>query len=176
LNLSVYATGQAPGKHESFDLGRMKTKFAVNQFQHQEVERQEGLRKNLGMRTNLPLMYGLAAEHSDPAEDLLRFRFRLLQAMDMLSLAICCTKPPAATTQDVHPRAGEGPLRLSLDRRAADLLVVDPWPFNVGRMTFKVPARRVPGRVYGSEAEFRGVYAGAAVEELSLTMADVHHA
>lgn len=171
LALSVFATSQAERKHETFDLAHVKAKFAVNQFQHHEFERQERIRKQIGMRTDLPLTFGLAAAGIDPAEDLLRSNFRLLQAMDMLSLAICCTQPPAPVTQDVHPRPGQSPVRLSLTRKEADLLLVDPWPFDRPRLTFEVPARRLAAHAYEYEETFQAVYAAAPTEMLSLTLA-----
>jgi hypothetical protein len=173
LSLSVYATSQASMKHEKFDVGQMKEKFLVNQFQHGEVVRQERLRKALRMRDDLPLTYGLAAAGVDEREDRLRFDFRLLQAMDMLSLAICCTEPPAATTQEVHLRPGGEAVKLGLRRAGADLLVVDPWPFEEKRMEFEVPARRVEGRAYESVEAFREAYDRAGVELLKVTIAAV---
>lgn len=171
LALSVFATSHAPSDRESFDLANLQSKFAVNQFQHHEVERQERLREHVGLRTDLPLTFGLANVGVDPAEDLLRHHFRLLQAMDMLSLAICCTAPPAPTTQDVHPQPGRAPVRLVLSRPQPDLLLVDPWPFDQPRLTFNVPARRVAAHAYGSEAAFQTVYRDAPRDMLSLIVA-----
>jgi hypothetical protein len=171
LALSVYATTQAAMKHEKLDTSHLQDKFSVNQFQHREVERQEALRKRLGMRVDLPLKYGLAAEGVDEREDRLRADFRLLQAMDMLSLSICCTQPPAPTTQEVHPRVGDKAIKLGLQRVTGDLLQVDPWPFTEDEIELEVGARKVEARAYGSEREFFEVYRAAPAEMLQLTIA-----
>jgi hypothetical protein len=104
LALSAFATGNAPVNHEKFDLSDPKNRFAINKFQQREIERQESLRRQLGLRTDLPLEHGLAAEHASPSEDAVRADFRLLQAMDQLSLGMCCTQPPQAHTTPVHPQ------------------------------------------------------------------------
>jgi hypothetical protein len=58
LALSIFATSQsAPGRHEPFDASQLSERFEVNKFQHREVERQELLRRQLGLRTDLPLTH-----------------------------------------------------------------------------------------------------------------------
>ncbi len=86
LSLSVIASTQAAGNHEKFDMSKMTEQFELNKFQHREIERQERLRKELGMNTDRPLKFGLAFAGTDLKEDQLLFNFRLLQAMDMCSL------------------------------------------------------------------------------------------
>lgn len=106
LALSIYATTHAPHQHEKFDISQMHERFEVNKFQHREVERQEQLRRRLGLRTDLPLKHGLAEPNASPEDDQVMFDFRLLQAMDLISLCLCCTKPPAEQTQDVFKQPG----------------------------------------------------------------------
>ncbi|HEY8666580.1 MAG TPA: DUF3891 family protein, partial [Tepidisphaeraceae bacterium] len=85
LSLSFYATGPSPFTNEKFDLSTPQAKFAINKFQHHEVQRQEALRAELGLRNDLPRKFGLS-EAADPRERELVFHFRLLQAMDKISL------------------------------------------------------------------------------------------
>jgi hypothetical protein len=48
LSLSIHATPPPPSKLEKFDVQRMHEQFAVNKFQHREIERQEQIRLGLG--------------------------------------------------------------------------------------------------------------------------------
>jgi hypothetical protein len=152
------------------DVAAMQDKFAFNQFQHAEVERQERLRKSLGLRTDLPLTYGLAKPGTGPAEDRLLHDFRMLRAMDLVSLALCCTAPPAPTTEDVHPRPGDPPIKLALSRVTPTTVTVDPWPFDHNHLQFTIPCRRLKAHPFDSAEAFRDAYRTAPAEPLSLAI------
>jgi hypothetical protein len=96
LSLSALAAGMAQERRAkgAFDPSQLTDQFEMNKFQHREIERQEQLRRRLGLRTDLPVHLGLAELNVDPAEDELRADLRWLQAMDLISLALCCTSPP----------------------------------------------------------------------------------
>jgi hypothetical protein len=152
LALSAYATSLTSFQHEKLDVASLPARFELNKFQHREIERQERLRRELGLSTEIPLTMGLADEHVDEREDELRAALRWLQAMDLLSLSVCCTKPPQEKSQDVYARPGEEGEGLRV-RREGDDLVVSPWPFGVERIEVEIPAVIVPARRYGSEGE-----------------------
>lgn len=143
-----------------------RDQFEINKFQHREIERQERLRRQLGMRTDLPLHLGLAAPGKDPGEDLLRFHFRLLTLCDRLSLALCYGKELFPVIEDVHARAGGPPIpmrtRLTDDRT----LEVGPWPFDEPALAAEVPCRRVAGGPFENEPAFRAAYATAPAERV----------
>jgi len=167
LALSVFAaSSNVSMQHEQFDLSQQQAQFEFNKFQHREIERQERLRQKLGMRLDRPLKYGLADEGADEAEDRLRFNFRLLQAMDLCSLAICCTKPPADHTFDVHQKIGAPAIHMELRREGNDLLV-EPWPFDVESITVQFPYRAIAARQY-EVGEFRRELARAEVRGLAV--------
>ena len=171
LSLSIHASSAPPGKHEKFDVQKMHEQFAVNKFQHREVERQEELRHALGFNTDVPLKHGLAEAKVSPDEDRVRFDFRLLQAMDLLSLCLCCSNLPQGETNDVLKSTTADPIKLKLRRRPDGVLHVDPWPFDVDRIEIRVPCRRLPGRRFESVEKFRAVYRDAPVEGLNLAAA-----
>lgn len=172
LALSIFATTQRPpGEHEHFDVARLTERFEVNKFQHREIERQEQLRRQLGLRTDLPLTHGLAEPHASAEDDRLAFDFRMLQAMDLISLCLCCTHPPADKTQDVFPKPGAAPLHLKLKRDGEGVVHVDPWPFDVARIELLVPFRRVPGRAYRDADDLRDSLVAAPSEELAVVVA-----
>ena len=160
LSLSVIATTQPAGNHEKFTTSRMTEQFELNKFQHREIERQEQLRKELGMSTDRPLKFGLAFAHTDEDEDRLLFNFRLLQAMDMCSLGLCCTSVPSFRTSDVLTRVGGETIQLSLERDGNNLRV-DPWPFARQTIDVRIPFKRVRAGAFKSEEEFRDAFASS---------------
>jgi hypothetical protein len=169
LSLSVYATTRTTQPHEKFDTASSIERFEVNKFQHKEIERQENLRRALGMRVDLPLTCGLAQPNLDPREDQLHFDFRLLQAMDQLSLAICCTHPPMPQSGPVHPHPGSPTTHFAFRRAANDTdVTVHPWPFNAPEIPVTLPTRRLPTGPWADEPTFRAAYAAAPEEQFPL--------
>jgi hypothetical protein len=63
--------------------------FEINKFQHRQIEIQEELRGRLGLSNDVPRKLGLAKLGTSPADDQLLFNFRMLTAMDRVSLALC---------------------------------------------------------------------------------------
>jgi hypothetical protein len=166
LSLSVFATSETGFTHEKFDLDNPQDRFAIIKFQQHEIVRQEALRQRLGLRAEKPLHHaGLPREVMQRAEDGLQFNFRLLQAMDAISLAACCTTTPMNQTQDVFRKPAGEKVKLSLARRGNDVLV-DPWPFAVSEVEVQIPACRVPGKTYGSDDELRAAYGAAGGAEV----------
>jgi len=160
LNLSVFASTLP-----QFDIGTQQEKFAMVKFQQREIERQEDLRTKLGLRTERPTHHQLAHDVTQKKEDQLTFNFRLLQAMDVISLAACCTKPPTAQTQDVFPHPGGAPVRLNLARRDKDV-VVNPWPFAPDEIELMIPVCRIERRKFVSEDDLRDATAKGSSEVL----------
>jgi hypothetical protein len=167
LALSITTTTH---KHEKFDLNNPTSRFEINKFQHRQIELQETLRKRLGLATDLPLSHGLATDSNQPAEQAIVFQFRLLQAMDQISLAICCTKPPVLQIKPVLARPGGRSLSLRLRRSDDNVLNVSPWPFDVEEIKLEVPYRRLPAKPFASETAFRDAYKHASEERFSAVL------
>lgn len=164
LALSAYATSDTGINHEKIDTSTLPARFDFNKFQHREIERQERLRATLGLRRDLPLSMGLAEEGVDEGEDKVRWLLRWLQAMDVCSLALCCTTPPMDRTQDVHAGPGEVGETLSLRRDGNDL-VVSPWVWPVERIEITIPAVTVPARRYAGREDLAAeMSAGERIE------------
>lgn len=163
LALSVFAATQ-----EKANLTDAKAKFEVNRFQHKQIETQEDLRRTLGLPVDLPMRQGLVEDPKDEAELQLQFHFRLLQALDQISLGLCCTRPPWNEIRPVLPRAGGNAGAIKLSRESETRLSVTPFPFDSDPTQLSVPFRRVSGRAFGNREEFGREYASAPVETLSL--------
>jgi hypothetical protein len=171
LSLSVIATTPAASVPNSrFDTGDARARFQVNQFQQQQIELQESLREQLGMRIDEPRRYGLAEQSTDPRERQLIYDFRLLQAMDKLSLSICCSKTPfdAIEPLPAHPDGPDRPLRAT--RAGETDLVVSPWIFEQTELRVAVPFRRLKVRAFSTALDFREVYANAAREHFECVL------
>ncbi len=164
--LALSAASVSTNQPSRFDIQQMRQQFDLNKIQHQAIELLENLRKKLGLHIDKPLRLGLAEGWTSEAEEKLKHNFRLLQAMDVMSLAICCTKPPETMTGQVHPRPGLTGIKLQLHRPTTDQLLVKQWPFDVDQFEVSVPYRIVPQRTYASDEELRVVYASAPTDQL----------
>jgi uncharacterized protein DUF3891 len=163
LSLSVFVTTQASFMQEKWELERGPQMFAVSKFQQNQVERQESLRLQLGLRNDRSTE---SREATQKSEDQLNFNFRMLQAMDLISLAACCTKPPTSQTQDVMPQPGAAPIRLHFARQDNDV-IVDPWPFGVAEIELKIPVCRVSAKPFESREAFVDAWKTAPAEILT---------
>jgi len=141
--------------------------FAINKFQHQQIELQELLRRRLGMRIDVPLSYGLAELGQSPEEDELLFNYRLLRALDQLSLALLCSET-LFDAIDVCPRPGEKPAQIRIARTEPFAARLDPWPFDSSTLEFTVPYQRLPVRHFATPEEFQASYAVAAAQSVSV--------
>ena len=168
LALSGLAMKRDQEMHERFKDGR--DLFDLNKFQHKQVETQQDFRRRLDLPTNTPLTMGLAPAGTSAREDLLLFGYHLLKAMDAISLDVCSGGDLFRTIDDVYPRPGEAPVSLQVGHPGAFELTVDPWPFDDPRLSFDVPARRVPAQRYGSDDEFRRHYRDARRERVTVTV------
>jgi hypothetical protein len=138
--------------------------FMLNKFQQGQFELQERLRKQLGLRTDLPLHNGLAEPGTDAAEDLLIFDYNLLKTMDRVSLDLCCSEDLFPQIEDVYPRPGESPVTIKVRHTGEGTMELSPWPFAAERLEFELPCKRVPAKAYDSEQDFREVYSAAPQE------------
>jgi hypothetical protein len=166
VSLHVMALSSIAQSHYSSPRNRMlhaRQVFELNKFQQNQIEAQENFRGRLGMRTDLPLNYGLAALGASPAEDALLFNYNLLKAMDRLSLAALCSEPLFETIEGVYPKPGAKPIEMRLRNEGEWTIRVSPWLFDQARIESEVPCRRIPARAMEAE-EFRRAYESAAVQ------------
>jgi hypothetical protein len=165
LGLSAHMVANLPASPD--DLTPHE-RFALNRFQHREIERQDHLRQLLRLSVDLPRYVGLVDPNTSPDEDRLRHQLRWLQAMDVLSLAICCTSIPVSTAE-IHPAPGSPPENLHFHRDGNDV-VVKPWPFRVPFLNLSIPARLIPARTYSHATELLDSLRFSEVSDLQSTV------
>ncbi|HUB25282.1 MAG TPA: DUF3891 family protein [Tepidisphaeraceae bacterium] len=144
--------------------------FALNKFQHRQIEVQEELRKRLAMRIDKPLRYGLAEPNSAAEEDLLRFNFTLLEMADQLSLNLCFGEIRLPQIDHVPVRPGGQFVSVRFAIGPAGEYSVSPWPF--GREEFEVSftVRSIPARRYTDHDDLRRALNSAADRKQSLRL------
>ena len=167
LALADFATRQSDSTpHER---ARNPTeRFELNKFQHRQVEIQESLRRELNMRTNLPLKLGLAQPGADAKDDQLAYDFQLLTLCDRLSLQLCMGEPLFPKIE--MPRGLSARQLPNLRSRFVDEFVVEvtPFPFASGRVASDVPAKRVSATAFESEAQFQRQLASEPTQSLTM--------
>lgn len=168
VSLHVFNLSALNVMHHSANPSRPDL-FEINKFQHRQIEVQEELRRRVGVRTDVPLQLGLAAPGASAEDDQLMFNFRVLTAMDRLSLALCCGKNLFPRMEDVRPRPGAGavPITVTMDADGATMTLT-PWPFDAADVEIEVPARRVGRGPYASDEALGEAYGRAPVEGLRL--------
>lgn len=167
LSLSVMVIDQASEiSNESWSLDNPATRFAIVKFQHKQIELQEQLRQKLGLRSDRHTANKQPREALQRSEDQLRSNLHLLQVMDSVSLALCCTVPPFPTTRELFTKpAGTGE-RLTLARDGNNLRVT-PWPFDAAMIELQIASCRIPKRKYESDEDLRQTFANGSAEILT---------
>ncbi len=144
--------------------------FTLVKFQQRQIELQTLLRARLDLQTDLPLNLGLPAAGTSDAFDALRCAFKCLQAMDILSLMLCCTQLLFPTVPGILPRPKAAPLDLHLSRDADGALCVVPWPFAEDELVLEIPCKCVAAQPYANDAAFQKDYAAAPADALSVRL------
>jgi len=167
--LALSATVHTPDATVADRDERRQELFLLNQFQQDQIELQDDLRRQLGLRTDIPLRLGLAkpdATPRDEREDLLAFNYKLLRLMDRLSLELCCSEVLPWKIDSIPPRPSTEPVDMRVIRLGDGQVGVEPWPFSIDRLEFQVPFRRVLGAMFADVEAFRQAYGNARIERL----------
>jgi hypothetical protein len=166
MHLSIHAASASPGKPAKIDVGNLRLRFELNKYQRNEEERQDRLRRQLGLRVDRPLKYGLAMDQGDPAEQQLTFDFALLELCDLLSLAVLCESPPTWRTQMPTVPGTSSATEIELKRLDTFRLRIRPWILRAPVVDVTVSAKRVPAK-FASEEAFQAAYREAPAETIT---------
>jgi hypothetical protein len=148
-----------------------KELFSLNKFQQLQIEVQEKIRKDLGLRTDMALHLGLAPRGIGGQEDLLRYNYQILRATDQISLALLCGGRPFSTIDEMSTQPGMEPMDFRVGYPGPFRVTIGPWPFDVDQIEAEVPFRRVPRKVFTTVEDFRAAYQSAPVEMQKIRVA-----
>ncbi len=103
-------------------------------------------------------------------EDAVQANFRLLQAVDNLSLLSCVAYSNRATL--LHPLAGTDRTTrtVAVEPTGERAFRLTPYPFDQDRLTFTFPARHVEGKLFPSPQHLTQAYTAAAEQPLLVTV------
>lgn len=122
-----------------------------------QLRRQEDLKKSL------PAGKALAPHHWDQA-------FKFLQACDSFSLIACVGFEKPIPLRHEHPMASGKDSRILCKPGQPRHFQLDPYPLAQDVCTFSVPARRLTGKRFSSDAELRKAYSTAQNERIHITV------
>ena len=96
--------------------------------------------------------------------------FRLLQALDYLSLLTCVDfRQPANLLHPLPTRDG-GHSPVQVRPIAPRHFILEPYPFPETSLTFHFPARHIEGKLFSSSAELQNAIEAVQTETLSVTV------
>ena len=171
VSLHSLALSTVRSSSESSTLSDASVRFALNKFQHRQIELQELCRNTLKLSADQPLHHGIAESSVDPREQSIVHQFRLLQAMDRLSLSLCCSGPMETQIKPVVARPGGRPITLRSQRTSAAGLVVKPWPMASSVIGCSVAARKIAASAFAEPSQLAGAVAAATLESMQFTVA-----
>jgi hypothetical protein len=110
--------------------------------------RLQQLRLKVDLRTN-------AATKPFMEEPLINANVARLEALDRLSLYFCLNSQQDAIVDAVPVNDRGEETDLELHAEGANVVAIAPYPFRREPLTFSIMARRVPKRIYASDADFQ---------------------
>jgi hypothetical protein len=112
---------------------------------------------------------------ADAATERINAGYQLLQACDVLSLAVCLGIARFDTAKETPAfRPGGQPLLdMAFHHRGGGIVALDPWPFATDRVTARVTARVIPARRYTAADALADAFHTATLRDLSLDFVPV---
>jgi hypothetical protein len=172
MHLAAGAAASA-GRSVATDEFARRDRFQLQQFLLRQSEIQEGLRRRLGMRIDLPLSCGLCEEGLSDDDDLLRANFHLLKLMDQLSLVLCFDRLVFNRISEVYTRPMGDSVTIRVDRPRSGLVRIHPWPFDAEKLDLQVPVKRLKNRRY-QDADIGGAISAAKAELIEVCLSNWH--
>jgi hypothetical protein len=133
----------------------------LDQFLDEEKKFQESLKDEIRADASVP-----ADEKTDEA---FLDHFRLLQAVDNLSLLTCVDFLGPSNLLHPLPLRDGGHARVEVKHAGLRHFVLTPYPFAETPLTFHFPGRHVEGKLFGAATDLQRGFLAAPAETLSVT-------
>jgi hypothetical protein len=134
----------------------------LDQFLEEQKRFQQSLKHEIRADGSVP-----AAEKSDEA---IFDHFRLLQAVDNLSLMTCVDFGGPSNLLHPLPLRDGAHARVEVKHAGVRHFVLSPYPFAESPITFTFPSRHVKGKLFGSQADLQRGFEAAPAEILTVTV------
>jgi Protein of unknown function (DUF3891) len=132
------------------------------QFLKSQEEFQAALRKQIAADARFT--------REQSSDSMLFDHFRLLQALDYLSLLTCVDFRQPAHLLHALPTLDGSHTPIQVRSAAPRHFILSPYPFSETPSTFYFPARQVQGKIFSSSEELRKAIEAAPVETLCVTV------
>lgn len=148
----------------------LRETFQINKLQHRQIEIQEQLRPQSGLRSDLPTHYGLPEAHADltDAEAQFFYDYRLMLFCIQLSLEICAARNSAGKLPPTPPAPRLDPITIEY-RAIAGRYTLTPFPLHA-TVTLAISARHLSQDAYDHERELHEALASAPAIILPMTL------
>jgi len=143
-------------------------KYVKNEESHIANEFVQQLRlQQLRLKVDLR---GNAATKPFMEEPLINANVARLEALDRLSLHFCLNAQQDAIVDAVPVNDQGEEADLELYGEGANVVTISPYPFRREPLAFSIMARRVPKRIYASDADFQKTLAATQYTPVKFTM------
>lgn len=151
----------------------LREHFEVNKHQQLEIERQERLRRAVGLGNDVPMRNGLpeATAKLSEAERQLVYDYRLILLLQSLVLELCMHQRIFGEFPPTPGRPGGESVTIRFRWQDGARMSLVPWPFTACTVAVTITGLAVPAKVYDHELELHEAMAGASRQELRITLA-----
>jgi hypothetical protein len=95
--------------------------------------------------------------------------FKFLQACDSFSLTVCVGFEKDIALRHEHPTASGESTGILCSPEPGGFFRLDPYPLSSDSCQFEVPARRIAGKSFSTDAELQAAYARGISETITIT-------
>lgn len=151
----------------------MREVFETNKHQHREIERQEQLRAELGLRNDIAMRYGLPEADVEVTgeEQAFIYDYRVLVLLSQIALELCAHTRPFGELAPCPTTPGASGITVRYRWIADGRLELTPWPFRKREIRLTIVGRILPARLYDHERELQQTLAAAAEVSQNVVLA-----
>ena len=149
----------------------LRETFELNKLQHRQIEIQEQLRPQLGLRSDLPTRYGLPDAHAElnDAESRFFYEYRLMLFCINLALELCTARNIVGRLAPTPPAPGRDGIPVEYRMRNSGRYTLVPFPL-MSPLTLTISGKHLRQDVYDHEMELHEALSAAPASRLLMTI------